>query len=329
LNGRKARQRVVLEAVQNPRSVATDYLLKRLGLNFRAGTPKLEEDGSWYVPLVALIPSSPGVVPRKEDQLFYRFDSFGEIALDPRLKVISAPTSTDLNRAFQVELGHLYMKIEKMILEFGTDKWGRIPLVRSFLNPLNAIVSEALSLPNISLSKLEQQDYMFYAELLRRCGFLEPAEKADYLRRTNDLVTIAEKFKKEKGPLFYMDETAIEVTSIICSKFYPDIKERVTVLPSYVGATVAYYAKAVRLRKLVHMTVRELEYAYNVLGRREQDARTTFYGKVADLVTAGFLQWVSQGVVSGVMPIYSRIEQFEPEMERTVHLLRADAESRN
>lgn len=290
--------------------------------------PILDKDGFWHVPLVALIPSSPGTVPRREDQLFYRFDSFGEVELDSRLKVVSAPISTDLNRTFQAELAHLYMKIEKMILEFGTDKWARIPLVRSFLNPLNAIISEALSLPNISLSKLQQQDYMFYAEILRRAGFLEPAEKADYLRRTNDLVVIAEKFKKAKGPVFYMDETAIEVTSIICSKFYSDIRERVTVLPSYVGTTVAYYAKAVRLRKLVHMTVGELEYAYNVLGRREQDTRTTFYGKVADLVTAGFLQWVSQGVVSGVTPIYTQIEGFEPEIEKNVHLLKADASHR-
>ncbi len=245
--------------------------------------------------------------------------------MDSSLKIVEAPTSTELNDMFQAELSRLFVKIERMIIDYGTDKWGRIPLIRSFLNPLNAIVSQALSLPSISLSQLEQQDYIFYAELLRRAGFLEEStERPDSLRKTNQLVAIAQKYRKEKGLAFYLDETAIDVTSIICSKFYPEVRERVRLLQSYVDTTVAYYVKAAKLKRLEPMTVGELEYSYNVLGRREQDTRVTFYGKVADLVTAGFLQWHSQGVVTGIEPIYSKIKGVGPELENNLHLLKAN-----
>jgi hypothetical protein len=320
---KRSAERLVLETIRTPRTVATDYLLRRLGLNFRAGDPILDSEQMWHVPLLALIPASPDLIPRRTDQLFYRFESFGEVVLDSTLDIVCAPTSAELNADFQMELARLFSRIEHMIVEFGNDKWGRIPLIRSFLNPLNAIVSQALSLPNISVMQLEQQGYTFYAELLRRAGFIEEAERPEYLRKSNDLVMIADRCKAEKGP-FYMDETAIEVTSIICSKFYEDIRDRVTLFPSYVDTTVAYYAKAVRLQKLVPMSISELEYAYNVLGRREQDARTPFYGKVSDLVTAGFLRWFEQGVVIGIEQIYEGIANCESELEANVHVLKAN-----
>jgi hypothetical protein len=316
-------QTLVLEEIKNPRSVASDYLLKRLGLNFRAGKPSFDNEGSWHVPLLALIPASPDVVPRRSDQLFYRFESFGEVVLDSELKVVSAPSSSELNVSFQTELAHLFSRIQQMIVEFGNDKWGRIPLLRSWLNPLNAIVSQALSLPTISVMQLEHQGYTFYSELLRQAGFIEETDRPGFLRKSNDLVMIANRYQKERG-VFYVDDTVSEVTSIICSKFYDDIKDRVRILPSYVDTTVAYYARAVRLQKLLPMSIAELEYAYNVLGRREQDERSTFYGKVADLVTAGFLQWVSEGVVVGLNQVYNRIAGYEPELEGSVHVLRAN-----
>jgi len=316
-------ERLVLETVKTPRTVASDYLLKRLGLNFRPGDPRLDSERMWHVPLLALIPASPDLIPRRIDQLFYRFESFGEVVLNPALDIVSAPTSAELNADFRMELVRLFSKIEHMIVEFGSDKWGRIPLVRSFLNPLNSIVSQALSLPSISVTQLGQQGYTFYAEVLRRAGFIEEAERPGYLRKSNDLVTIADRCKMQKGP-FYMDETAIEVTSIICSKFYEDIRDHVRLLPSYVDTTVAYYAKAVRLQKLVQMSIAELEYAYNVLGRREQDEKTTFYGKVSDLVTAGFLRWIEQGVVIGIEDIYERIANCESELEANIHVMRAN-----
>ena len=317
-------QSVVLEAVRTPRTVAADYLL-RLGLNFRAGNPLLE-DGTWHIPLRALIPASPGVVPRRNDQLYYRFEDFGEILLDSNLKRLSVPKLGDLDDRFQAERSRLFAKIEKMILDFGVDKWGRIPGIRFFLNPLNAIVSEALSLPNIAQAKLEHQDYLYYADLLKSIDLLEESpNNPGHLQRTNELVTLAERNRKEKGDDFYIDETAIEVTSIICSKFYDLIQERVKLFPSYVDTTVAYYVKAVRLKKLVPMTVSELEYSYNVLGRRPQDEKAPFYGKVADLVTAGFLQWHSQGVVIGVNPIYEKVEGVAPEIESNVYVLKPNA----
>lgn len=320
---KKRGQMLVLEEIKSPRCVATDYLLKRLGLNFRAGNPSFDNKGDWHIPLLALIPASPDVVPRRGDQLFYRFESFGEVVLDSELKVVSAPSSAELNASFQMELARLFSKIEQMIVKFGNDKWGRIPLLRSWLNPLNAIVSQALSLPSISVIQLEHQGYTFYAELLRRAGFIEEADRPEFLRKSNDLVIIADRYQKEKG-LFYMDDTVSEVTSIICSKFYDDVKDRVRLLQSYVDTTVAYYARAVRLQKLLPMSIPELEYAYNVLGRREQDERSTFYGKVADLVTAGFLQWVSEGVVIGLEQIYRGIAGYESELEGNMHVLRAN-----
>jgi len=318
-------QKIVLDTITTPRTVATDHILRRLGLNFRAGEPAMAKDGYWHVPLRVLIPASPDVMPRRDQQLFYRFDSFSEVLVDSDLRIAKFPRKSDLNSKFQLELSSLLSKIEKMIVEYGSDKWGRIPLVRSFLNPLNAIVSQALSLPNISLAKLEQQgEYVTYANWLKRAGFLEESKDTPaHIRKTNELVAIAEKYRQERGTSFYVDETAIEVTSIICSKFYEEVCEWVKVLPSYVDTTAAYYVRAIKVRKLEPMTISELEYSYNVLGRREQDARTTFYGKVADLVTAGFLEWVTEGVVKGVDTVFDRVAGLGPELEDNVHLLKS------
>src|SRR6266496_1401308 len=316
-------QRILVETIASPRTVATDYILRRLGLNFRAGTPVMGKEGYWHVPLRVLIPASPDVMPRLGEQLFYRFDSFSEIVMDPNLNLVSVPRKSDLNSKFQAELSILLAKIERMIVDYGSDKWARIPLIRSFLNPLNAIVSQALSLPNISISRLQQQgEYATYANWLKRAGFLEDSkDNPAHIRKTNELVTIAGKYKKERGS-FYLDETAVEVTSIICSKFYEEVCERVKVLPSYVDTTAAYYLKAIKVNKLEPMTIGELEYSFNVLGRKTQDERTTFYGKVADLVTAGFLEWVSEGVVKGVENVFERVAGLGPELEDKVHLLK-------
>jgi hypothetical protein len=320
----KSPHKLVLETIRTPRTVATDYVLSRLGLNFRAAEPRLEKNGMWHVPLKALVPASPDIVPRRQDQLYYRFESFGEIVMDLDLKLIEVPRKAILSERFQAELSTLFAKIEKTILEYGSHKWGRIPFIRSFLNPLNAIISQALSLPNISLVKLEQQDYVVYADFLRRAGFLEDSRDSPaHLRKTNQLVAIADKYLKERGFSYYLDDTAIEVTSIIFSQFYPEIRDRIRFVSTYVDTTVAYYVQAVRLKKLVPMTVGDLEYAYNVLGRRVQDEKVTFYGKVADLVTAGFLKWESEGVVSGVDGIYHKVAEFGPDLENNMDLLKA------
>jgi hypothetical protein len=317
---------VVLQAITTPRTVATDHIIRRLGLNFRAGDPARGSDGLWHVPLRALVPASPDVVPRREDQLYYRFEPFGEILLDSNLNVVQVPRKSELSVKFREEISSLFARIEAMILEYGSDKWGRIPLIRSFLNPLNAIVSQALSLPNISMVRLQQQEYSPYADWMKKAGFLEESkDRPGHLRRTNQLVAIADKYRKEKGFSFYVDETTIDVTSIICWKFYPEVIERIKVIPSYVDTTVAYYVKAVKTKRLVPMSVSELEYSYNVLGRREQDTKVTFYGKVADLVTAGFLTWASEGVVVGVDDIYKKVESLGPELGDNVHLLKAIA----
>jgi hypothetical protein len=317
---------VLLQTIRTPRTVATDHIVRRLGLNFRAGDPIRGQDGLWHVPLRALVPASPDVVPRREDQLYYRFESFGEILVDPNLNVVQVPRKSELSARFREEITSLFVRIEAMILEYGSDKWGRIPLIRSFLNPLNAIVSQALSLPNISIARLQQQEYGLYSEWMKKAGFLEESkDRPGHLRKTNQLVAIADKYRKERGFSFYVDETAIDVTSIICWKFYPEIIERIKVLPSYLDTTVAYYVKAVKTKKLIPMSVSELEYSYNVLGRREQDTKVTFYGKVADLVTAGFLRWASEGVVVGVEDIYKKVEGLGPELDDNVHLLKAIA----
>lgn len=315
-----------MRTIMTPRTVATDHVIRRLGLNFRAGEPVKASDGLWHIPLRALVPASPDVVPRREDQLYYRFEPFGEILLDASLNVVQVPRKSELSVKFREEISSLFARIEAMILEYGSDKWGRIPLIRSFLNPLNAIVSQALSLPNISVLRLEQQEYVLYSDWMKKAGFLEESkDRPGHLRKTNQLVAIADKYRKEKGFSFYVDETTIDVTSIICWKFYPEIIERIKVIPSYVDTTVAYYVKAVKTKKLVPMSVSELEYSYNVLGRREQDSKVTFYGKVADLVTAGFLRWASEGVVVGVEDIYKKVETLGPELDDNVHLLRAIA----
>src|SRR5437667_3561920 len=84
-------QRITLESIATPRTVATDQILRRLGLNFRAGKPALDKDGHWHVPLRVLIPASPDVMPRLDQQLFYRFETFSEIVMDSNLNLISVP----------------------------------------------------------------------------------------------------------------------------------------------------------------------------------------------------------------------------------------------
>lgn len=315
---------VRIDTLRTPRTVAADFIMSRLGLNFRPGNP-IHEGGIWHVPIRAMIPASPDVVPRQDDQLFYRFESFAEIIVDDDLKVVNGPTLTDLKGKFDTEISRLFSKIEKMILDYGSDKWGRVAGIRYFLNPLNAIVSQALSLQNISRTKLEQQGYLWYGDLLKEMHILEEIkDNPDHLRRTNELVAIAQKYRHEKGA-FYLDETATEVISMVCSKFYDRIRERTPLLPSYVDATVAYYVKAVKIKKLMPMSVSELEYAYNVLGRRIQDEHVNFYGKVADLVSAGFLQWHALGVVIGVDPIYARVQETAPDIDDSIRLLKAVA----
>ncbi len=326
MSAEKRQSKVLLQTIITPRTVATDQILRRLGVNLRAGHPIRTSNGLWRIPLRALVPASPDVVPRREDQLYYRFEPFGEILLDSDLKVVQVPRKSELSAKFREEVSSLFAKIEAMILEYGSDKWGRIPLIRSFLNPLNAIVSQALSLPNISLARLQQQEYSLYSDWMKKAGFLEESkDRPGHLRKTNQLVAIADKYRKEKGFSFYVDETAIDVTSVICWKFYPEIIERIKVIPSYVDTTVAYYVKAVKVKKLIPMSVSELEYSYNVLGRREQDTKVTFYGKVADLVTAGFLRWDSEGVVVGIEDIYKKVQGLGPELDDNVHLLKAIA----
>ncbi len=313
-----------IDTLRTPRTTAADFIMSRLGLNFRPGNP-IYEDGMWRVPIRAMIPASPDVVPRQDDQLFYRFESFTEILLDDDLKIVEAPTLSQLKGKFEAEISRLFSKIEKMILDYGSDKWGRVAGIRYFLNPLNAIVSQALSLQSISRTKLEQQGYLWYGDLLKEMHILEESnDNPDNLRRTNELVAIADKYRREKGAV-YLDETATEVISMVCSRFYDRIRETTPLLPSYVDATVAYYVKAVKVKKLIPMSVSELEYAYNVLGRRIQDEHVKFYGKVADLVSAGFLQWHSLGVVIGIDPIYSRVRETAPEIDDSVRLLKAVA----
>src|SRR6266581_6477882 len=133
---------ILIDGLGTPRSAATDFIINRLGLNFRAGNP-IREARFWRVPIRAMIPASPDVVPRQEDQLFYKFDSFAEVILDESLKIVEWPKLSELKDKFEAEISRLFSMIEKMILDYGSDKWGRVAGIRYFLNPLNAIVSQA------------------------------------------------------------------------------------------------------------------------------------------------------------------------------------------
>jgi hypothetical protein len=313
-----------IREVSTPRSVAMKYICKRLGLNLRPGEATLDkETRTWSVPIKAVIPSK---VSRREGQsttFFYTFN-VGNLTLDMDLHITKRLGAVELDDAILSQWNDLNQVIQKEILQYARERWGKLTFVRTFLRPIYTLVIAVLDQKQASVSDFGVDSEKWF-ELLRTSGYIEPMGDREF-KPTNLLNGLQERIGLGVGHSDF--DVADLVAGNIFANQYDVISDKLRIhAPSiYVDTAKLYYSDAVNFKEIVPMEQSELFLKYRQVGNRQayREAMSqksfSFGTVVSELIAVGLLHRRQESII-GDQKLFDHLVQFRDQISPSSELI--------
>jgi hypothetical protein len=315
---------VRIREVMTARSVAMKYICKHLGLNLRPGEAILDEETrTWSVPIKAVIPSK---VSRREGQsttFFYTFN-VGDLTLDKDLRIIKKLGAQELDDAIFSQWNDLNEVIQKEILQYAREKWGKLTFVRTFLRPIYTLIIGILDQKRASVPEFGLDSEKWF-DLLTISGYIEPMGDQEF-KPTNLLNALEEKIGLGAG---YSDfDVADLVAGNIFANQYDAISDKLRIhAPSvYVDTAKLYYADAVNFKEIVPMGQKELFLKYRQVGNRQayrealSQKSFSFGTVVSELIAVGLLHRQQENII-GDQGLFEHLVQFREQISPSSELI--------
>ena len=315
---------VRMNELETPESVAMKYICKRLGLNLRPGKAIFEKEvRSWSVPIKAVVPSKVSRREGPSKTFFYTFD-VGNLRLDEEYHIVQKIGAQVLDDAILSQWNDLNEVIQKEILQYARERWGKLTFVRTFLRPVYTLVIAFLDRKQLPVTEfgLDSQKYF---DLLKISGYIEATGDNEY-KSTNLLNGLEEKMVLAGGQSDF--EVADLVAGNIFANEYDRIRDDLRIhAPSiYVDTAKLYYADAVNFKEIVPIQQRELFLKYRQMGNRAayREALSqkghSFGTVVSELIAVGLLHRQRDDIV-GDQKLFDHLVQFREQISPSSELI--------
>jgi len=315
---------VRMNELLTPESVAMKYICKRLGLNIRPEKAVHDEkEGTWVVPLRALVPSRVTQREGTSKTFVYAF-GVGTLKLDENLRVIEKMGAQELEDKILSQWNDLNDVIQKEILRYAKESWGKLTFVRIFLRPIYTLVIALLDRKQLKSSEVGP-DSQKWLDLLRATGYVEPV-KEDTFKTTNLLTGLSEECYR-KGIVRSNFDVADVVAGHLFASEYEQLRDEFRIhAPSvYVDTAKLYYVDAVNFKEIVPIQERELFLKYRQMGNRPAYEEMTkrgfsFATAVSELVSVGLLRRHEEEIL-GNQALFDHLVQFRDRIAPTAELV--------
>lgn len=311
---------ITINELQNVEAFAMKYIAQHLGLNIRpCKAYYVEEEGLWKVPLQAIVPRQVTKRDRDTKVFIYYLDDVGHCLFektDKTFTLTSPPSSGEIEREISQRFSNLTQRIEKEILKEGQMNWGKLNWIRTFMRPMYSIVINVLSRKKILISSLEK-DHWKFARLLIDEKYIEmDKETSTYLRPTNELTGIWERFYGKEGSNIFA--IAEHVIGKVFARRYEEIKTDLRIYPpaAYVDTTKVYYVDAIRFGENIPINENDLFLKYQKIGARIlsfDSASFHFKTLVSELIAAELLDREGN-YITGRQRIFDNLIKYRDEI---------------
>jgi hypothetical protein len=316
---------VRIQEIENPKSVVMKYICKRLGLNLRPGEPVFhEEDRVWSVPIKAVVPSK---VSRRDgfSKTFYYTFNVGDFKLDEEYHIIQKPGALQLDEMLFSQWNDLNEVIQKEILQYARERWGKLTHVRTFLRPVYTIVIAFLDRKRVGVSEFGYESKKWF-ELLELSGYIESITD-DEFKSTNMLNALDQKLSQEGS------QSDFDVADLVAGNIYATDFQRIRddfhihAPTIYVDTAQLYYADAVNFKEIVPIQQDELFLKYRQVGSRiaYREAMSqkgySFATVVSELIAVGLLHRQEEGDIVGDQKLFDHLVQFRDQISPSSELI--------
>lgn len=315
---------VRISEFETPKSVAMKYICKRLGLNLRPGEPVFDKESqSWSVPIKAVVPSK---VSRREGptKTFYYTFNVGNLRLDGDNHIIERIGAQELDDAIFSQWNDLNEVIQKEILQYARERWGKLTHVRTFLRPIYTLVIALLDRKRVVVSEFGPDSQKWF-DLLKISGFIE-SMGGDEFKPTNLLNALDEKLSL-RGSQSDFDVADLVAGNLFATEFNRIRDEFRIHAPSiYVDTTQLYYSDAVNFKEIVPIEQDELFLKYRQMGNRAayrdllSQKGFSFGTVVSELIAVGLLHRQQENII-GDQGLFNHLVQFRDQISPSSELI--------
>jgi hypothetical protein len=308
---------VRINEMRTPESESMKYICNWLGLNIRPGKPTFnEETKRWVVPLKALMPSR--VTRRDMSKTFVYNFVVGKLVLDRNLRIVEKIGAQDLEDSILSQWNDLNEIIQKEILTYAKESWGKLTFVRTFLRPIYTLVVGFLDRGKIDGSEVGEESQK-WLDLLCKAGFIEEHSEDTMFKITNKLTLLNETCFKTGQARSSFDIADIVAGNLFATE-YRTIKDQFNIhAPSvYVDTAKLYYIDAVNLKEMVPVGEEELFMKYRQMGNRVAFKEITrrgysFATALSELIAVGLLRRQETDIL-GDEKLFEHLVQFRDQI---------------
>jgi len=287
---------IVLPERDTLRAQAMRHVVDKLGFNVQPEEPKYDkEEEIWRVNCKVCVSNYITNKGEEGKKFVYHFYNVGELLykeIEGDYFLINKIFKSDIEREVSNRYISLTKEIEKELLLIGSNSWGKLTLVKYYLSPLYAMISNLLDKGYITLSEISSERNNKFFKLLLNSGYLniEESDKTSYIMSNK-----FEKLKEKQFDLinnFDIFETTEGIVGRIFGEHYEIIKDDFRIRPptSYVDTTTAYYFDALRYGDIIKLKDKDILYSlYNFDGSINRYDYMNFKKSLYELVNTKLL----------------------------------------
>lgn len=312
---------------KTPQTFVKKYISSRMGFNVRIGDTVQNDDGTWTISLNAVVPSFVKLNDSPSRIFSYVFDNVGKAIVkydDYDFDFVDTPKTRDIDFVLMKKIDELTSKVQQEILDYGKFKWGKLSTVRHWMGSIHGIISRSLRETSFSSDNVPKK-YTEYFEFLRSNDWIRiEGRNSPQVVASNNLTKLHELLLNEnlvKDDLFSITDAII---GHIFAKHYVQIRDELKIYAptSYVTATKAYYADAVREGRAIPMNQEILLFkfrTYNYSTKSSIYKGFRFPEIIDELVSNNFFQYTKdKKSIIAVNELLDRLLPYQEELAQNV-----------
>lgn len=314
---------------KTPESFVRKYISHKIGFNIRLGETKQNKDGTWTISLKAVIPSFVKLNNSASKTFVYTFENIAYATVkyeDYDFDFIEKPRVPDLDLALVKKIDELTTNVQKVILDYGKFKWGKLTAIRYWFGTIHSIIVRCLNEDGFYIPSTPEK-FVRYFNFLKSIGWIDSEshnERKTWVTSSNKLSKLHEELLKNPAIGDDANSVADVLVGHIYAEHFREIRDELRFNPStiYLTTTKGYYADAVREGRSIPMDYDTLWFryrTYNYSPKSSTHRQYRFPDIVGELVANDFLrQSKDKDHVTAVPELLQKLLPFQDELAQNV-----------
>jgi len=299
-----------LDKIRKIESKAIKYIIWELGFNVQIKEINKTEIG-WEVDLFISVPNTVKTADGKERTFYYIFDISKPLVFKENLTIDYSLSvkSSDIDADILTNFWKINKEIEKVILQYGANKWGKISFIKTYLNKASKIIALLKENGKIDIKELitAEPNLFEMASVISDLDFIELDKKNHRYYVASPKLTKFFELEVQDPEKFSVIEVVLG--ELVAKKLDVLVKDfNLTIIKRYVDIVTLYYINAAYFGSLISLTYNDFLHKIIAFRRKigSTRERISFGAVMEELCKVGFFSRV-EGEIVGNQDIFEKI----------------------